>query len=395
MMPTYYEFYNPVKINAGTEALETIPYEMGMMGVSRPLVVTDPGIVRAGLLEHVLRGFRDSNLTIGAIYDQTPPDSSLEVVNEIARIYKETRCDCLVAVGGGSVIDTTKGVNIVVSEGTDDIASLTGADRLSKPQRPLIVVPTTSGTGSEVTQVAVISDTRNNVKLPFTSNLLMPRLAVLDPRMTMSLPPKITAATGMDAMTHAVEAYTCLQKNPLSDDYAVAAIGLLRDNLIETVKQGNDAKRRFALANASLMAGTAFSNSMVGAVHGIAHALGAVAHIPHGLANSILLPYVMRFNLDNPRMAELYGELLLPLAGDEAFARAAKRERPRKAIETIVLMNHALNKACGMPNKLGEAGVRREQFAQIVEKAMEDGAMISNPKMVNASDVLEILELAF
>ena len=393
MLPEYYEFYNPVKINAGREALETIPYELKLLNAERPLVITDKGIVNAGLLKIFLEGFNDSEIVIGTIYDETPPDSSLETVNEIVRLYKKNNCDSIIAVGGGSAIDTAKGVNIVISEGDDDLRKFMGADRVSKPQKPFIVVPTTAGTGSEVTLVAVIADKKNNVKMPFTSNLLLPKVAILDPRMTLTLPARITAATGMDALTHAVEAYTCLQKNPMSDAYAFAAINLIRENIIRATQKGSDKKARFAMANASMMAGTAFSNSMVGAVHAIGHACGAVAHVHHGNAMAVLLPYVMKYNSD--KIGDLYADLLLPLAGNEIYAATPKRERARKSIETVLLFNHQLYKICGMPVRLKDAGVTENQFDKIAEKALNDGAMLPNPKDMNTEQIVEILKEAF
>lgn len=393
MIPKYYEFHNPVKINAGTEALETIPYELKLMNVSRPIIITDQGIVNAGLLKIVLDGFTDSNITIGAIYDNTPSDSSLETVNEIAKIYKDNNCDSIIAVGGGSSIDTAKAVNIVISEGDSDIKKFMGVDRISKPQQPFIVIPTTSGTGSEVTVVAVIADKKNNIKMPFTSSLLLPKVAIIDPRMTMSLPAKITATTGMDALTHAIEAYTCLQKNPLSDSYAFTAIKLVIENIEETVKNGKNKDARFAMANASTMAGIAFSNSMVGAVHAIGHACGAVAHVHHGNAMAILLPYVMKYNMDV--IENYYSEILLALAGPDIYAETPKEKRARKAIEIILLLNHKLNKLCGMPIKLSDAGVTEDQINDIAKAALNDGAMLPNPKDLNLEDIKTILKEAF
>ncbi len=392
MLPDYYEFYNPVKINAGSEALETIPYELKQMNVSRPILITDKGITNAGLLKILIDSFDDSELVIGVIYDETPPDSSLKTVNEIAKLYREYKCDSIIALGGGSPMDTAKGVNIIISENDDDLRKFMGADRLKAVQQPFIAIPTTSGTGSEVTLVAVINDVENQVKMPFTSNLLLPKIAIIDPRMTLSLPARITAATGMDALTHAVEAYTCLQKNPMSDAYAIAAIKLVQENLIKVVEKGDDKQARFAMANASTMAGIAFSNSMVGAVHAIGHACGAIAHVHHGNAMAILLPYVMKFNMD--MLENLYAELLLPIAGEKIFTKTKTADRAMKTVETILLMNHSLNKLCGMPVKLSEAGVKEEQIEQIAKTAMNDGAMLPNPKELNKEDIIKILNEA-
>jgi len=393
MLPKYYEYHNPVKINAGHSALETIPHELKVMNVSRPLVITDKGIVKAGLLDIFLNSFKSSGITIGAIFDNTPPDSSVKTVNEIAKMYKELECDSLIAIGGGSSIDTAKGVNIIISENDTNLRKFIGADRLSATQQPLIAIPTTSGTGSEVTLVSVILDAENGVKLPFTSRLLLPSVAILDPRMTMSLPSRITAATGMDAVTHAIEAYTCLQKNPMSDAYATASLKLAGSNLIQATSNGKDVDARFAMANASVMAGTAFSNSMVGAVHAIGHACGAEAHVHHGNAMAILLPYVMKFNMDF--VGDLYAELLLPFAGEEVFLSVKKEMRARKMIETVLLVNHQLNKVCGMPVKLSDAGVKYSQLEKIANLAIDEGAMLPNPKDVSYDDVLAILKEAF
>ena len=220
MIPAYYEYYNPVKILSGRQALDNIPYELENLGCRRPIIITDKGIVEAGLVKTVLNAWAGSDLVVGALYDETPPDSSNVVVNQVAEIYRRNNCDSIVAVGGGSVLDTAKGVNIVITEETDDLMRFIGAERLRKKMRPFIAVPTTSGTGSEVTMVAVIANLEKKCKMAFTSYMLFPDVAVLDPRMTMTVPPHITAATGMDALTHAVEAYSCLQKNPLSDGYA-------------------------------------------------------------------------------------------------------------------------------------------------------------------------------
>ncbi len=393
MLPKYYEFQNPVKINAGMDALETIPYELKQMNASRPIIITDKGISNAGLLKTLLNAFDDSELTIGVVFDETPPDSSLSTVNRIAELYRKHKCDSIIALGGGSPMDTAKGVNILISEGTGDIRQFMGADRLKKQMQPFIAIPTTSGTGSEVTLVAVIYDEENQVKMPFTSARLLPNVAVLDPRMTIGLPARITAATGMDALTHAIEAYTCLQKNPMSDAFATAAIKLVGKYLLAVVKNGKDKEARFAMANASTMAGIAFSNSMVGAVHAIGHACGAVAHIHHGTAMAILLPYVMEFNKDI--LGDLYGELLLPLAGESVYLSTDRVEHAGKFIKTVKSINTELNKLCNMPVCLSDAGLKKEQFKQVAETALNDGAMLPNPKELNKNDILNILEKAF
>ncbi len=393
MIPSYYEFHNPVKISSGNKALDNLPYELDQMGASRPLIITDAGVVKAGLMKYVKSAFASSNVVIGAIYDQTPPDSSMDVVNEIAEIYRENKCDSLIAVGGGSPIDTAKGVNIVISENSNDLRKFMGAELIKKPMRPLIVVPTTSGTGSEATYVAVIADKERNVKMPFTSYSLLPKVAILDPRMTLTVPAHITAATGMDALTHAMESYISLQKNPLSDAYAFAAIAIIRDNLLSAVTKGNDPKVRLAMANASLMAGVAFSNSMVGVVHGLGHATGAVAHIPHGLAMSIFLPHGLKYNLKKRK--DMIGQLLLPLAGEDFYLNTPKEERAQKTIEKAIEMKKAVNAACGLPGTLKEAKVDFDQLKSIANTALGDGTLLVNPEALEFSDAMTLLEDAY
>lgn len=393
MVPSYYEFYNPVKIASGFRALENLPVELDTLGARRPMIVTDQGIVKAGLLKHVVDAFSESDITIGAVFDEVRPDSSIKIVNQAAGIYRGHHCDSLVAVGGGSTIDTAKGINLVISEKTDDIMKFMGADVLRKPTGPLIAVPTTSGTGSETTLVAVIADTDRNVKMLFSSQYLLPDVAVLDPRMTLTLPPIITAATGMDALCHAVEAYICVQKNPMSDAYAWEAIRLISLNLVDVVRSGQDEARRLALANASCMAGIAFSNSMVGMVHSLGHAAGSVCHVPHGVAVNIFLPYVLEYNLTGAA-AEI-GELLLPLAGAEVYARTPQVERARKMISEVRRMQNTLHGLCGLPLTLQEAKVSQDKLEAIAQAAIDDASSIMNPVGFGREDALAVLRAAW
>ena len=393
MLPSYFEFHCPVKILAGKNAVDNIPYELEHLKAKRPLIVTDKGVAGAGLIDVVVRSFTDSEIQISALFDETPPDSSLQVVRKLAGLYRDAGSDAFIAVGGGSVIDTTKAANILVTEGGDDLMEYSGAEQLKNPLRPLIVVPTTAGTGSEVTAVAVIADPDRNVKMPLLSPHLMPDVAVIDPRMTLTMPPQITAATGMDALTHAVEAYTSLQKNPASDAYAVAALDLIRQYLRPAVKDGRDETARLAMAVAALMAGIAFSNSMVGIAHSLAHAAGGVSHVPHGLANAILLPFAMDYNREE--VDGLYSNLLLPLAGADVYAATLPSKRGLKAIATIRDLNWELNGLCGLPLTLKEAGVAREQLEAIASAAIDDGSLTMNPVDMDKNDALKILTQAF
>lgn len=393
MLPPYFEFQNPVRIISGRRALDNLPYELEQLGSKRPLIVTDPGVSKAGLAKYVIDAFAGSGMVIAGIYDQVPSDSSLKTVHDLAEAYRKNGCDCLVAVGGGSVIDSAKGANILVSEGVDDLRPFVGSDLLRGHLKPLVVIPTTSGTGSEVTTAAMVSDPEKDMKLAITSRYLVPSLAVLDPRMTLALPPPITAATAMDAMTHSMESHYCLQRNPLSDGYGWTAIRLISRYLIHVLENSRDEEGRLALANAACMAGVAFSNSMVGMVHAFGHAAGAVCHIPHGVTMNIFLPHGLEYNLS--KASDLIGELLLPLTGSEVYAKTPGEQRASKTVETIVRLRERLHELTGMPYTLKGAGVSPVRFEEIVGKTLSDGAMMYNPTEVDREDALRVLQKAY
>ena len=390
MLPQYYEFICPVKILSGLKALSNLPYELGLLGAKRPLIVTDKGVVGAGLLKLVKEAFSESDIEPGIVFDETPPDSGSAVVNRVAKLFKENKCDSFIAVGGGSVIDTAKCANMIVVEGTSDLMKFQGVDRLEKDMRPFIVIPTTAGTGSEVTSAAVIYDEASHTKMAFTSSKLFPKAAILDPRMTMTMPPKISAATGMDALTHAAEAYYCLAKNPVSDGFAIAAIRLIFADLLTTVKEPKNKDARLAMLNAALLAGIAFSNSLVGVVHGLAHATGGVARVPHGVANSILLPFGMENNFK--KVAPIIGELA-PFMGMPATGKPKKDAE--NAVAAVRKLGKQLKAASGLPTKLSEAGVKKEQLPDIARAAINDGSCTINPEEITYEVALDILKKAF
>lgn len=393
-MSRYYEFFCPVKVIAGHAALEHLPYELTGLGASRPLVITDKGVRNAGLLDPVISACEESDIRMAAIYDEVPPDSSTEIVREIANLYRNQQCDALIAIGGGSSIDTAKAVNVLVSEGGDDIASYSGAGVLTRPLKPFFVIPTTAGTGSEVTSVAVIADKARGVKLPFTSSFLLPDAAIIDPRMTLTLPPHITAATAMDALTHAVEAYTCLAKNPLSDAYATAAIRKISGALLPVMENPDSSEHRLELAEASTMAGIAFSNSMVGLVHALGHATGAICHLPHGLCMSLYLPYVLEYNIEDIR--EPLGELLLYLEGPQVWAATPANHRAEATISAIRHLRDELWRRCELPRTLKETRkVTEDQLEQIAKLAIDDGAIMFNPKEAGYDDAKAVIRKAW
>lgn len=394
MVPSYYEFNNSVKIISGLEALDSLPSELLRLGVKKPIIVTDKGVVNAGLIDIVKDSFSNGDgAAVGAVYDDTPVDSSIHAVNEIAAIYREKGCDSIVAVGGGSAIDTAKGVNIVLSEDADDLLKFTGNNRVRATMKPFVVIPTTGGTGSEVTMAAVIANPDLNVKMQFTTPLMLPDFTILDPRMTKTMPPHITAATGMDALTHVVEAYMSIQRNPISDSYAFSAIELIMANLPNAVRDGENPEYRLAMSNAAMLAGVAFSNAMCGVVHAVAHALGGVCHLPHGVANSIIMPHGMLFNM--AKVEDAVAAMLLPLAGPDVYAKTPPKDRAMKSVETVKALAVELNSLCGHPLSLKEAGVPEDKLEEVARVTVNDGAANFNPVQIEFEDALEILRKAY
>jgi alcohol dehydrogenase len=390
----HYEFLNPVKIVAGEGALQYLPNELERLGCRRPLLITDKGVRGAGLIDVLIKAAGESAIVFGAIYDEVPPDSGTRTAAAAAAVFRAKACDGIVALGGGSAIDTAKAVNVLVTKGGDDLLAYSGAGAITGRLGPFVVVPTTAGTGSECTLVAVVRDDERGKKLLFVSPSLLPDAAVLDPSMTLTLPALVTAATGMDALTHAMEASYCLGKNPLSDAYAEKAIALVAANLAKVVRNPGDREGRLQLAIASTMAGIAFSNSMVGLVHSLGHAAGGVCHLPHGVAMSIFLPHVLEYNLTR-RAAEI-GSLLLPLAGEEAYHETRIDERPAAAIKAVNALREEMYALAGLPRSLSESGkVTRDQLPAIARAAIDDASIAYNPEEADYDDCLRLLEAAY
>ena len=374
-MKGYFEFYNPVKICAGNDALGNLLYESMTLGMIKPLLLTDETLTKLG----VVRKFREiTGIEDCFVFDHVPADSSVHTVNDIAKLYRKQGCKGIIALGGGSVLDTAKGVKLLISQNKQDILGLMGCENLPRGEHvPYIAVPTTAGTGSECTPVAVIRHPEKDVKLEYINPFMMPDAAVLDARMTSTLPPRITASTGLDALCHAIEAHTCDMKNPMSDAYAMAAIRILVDKLPEVVENGSS-PARIDVAVAACMAGAAFGNSMGGAVHAIGHSLGGVCHIAHGDAMAILLPHVMEFN--RSKLGNIYDDLRAFFPGESD---------PVKAVRNFV---DTIGEKSGLPLRLRDTGrFDREKINVIAEKSLNDGAMIVNPAHLSKDDVANLL----
>ncbi|MFM5710497.1 MAG: iron-containing alcohol dehydrogenase [Aeromonas veronii] len=393
-MSRYYDFFCPVKLLAGEQALEQLASELASLGARRPLLLTDKGVNATGLATLLANVLAEVELPVAAIWDEIPADSSTAVVERIAKRYRELDCDSLVALGGGSVIDTAKAVNILTSMGGDHLLDYSGAGCLTRPLKPLAVVPTTAGTGSEVTLVAVIKDEASGRKVPFTSPFLLPQLAVLDPRLTQGLPLNITAATAMDAMTHAIEAFIGTAKNPVSDALALMAVEKIASALPQIIHDPQNKQLRLQLAEGSTLAGMAFSNSMVGLVHALGHSLGARCHLPHGLCMNLFLPTVLDYN--RPEVDSELARLLLPLVGAERFAATPAHQRAEATITAIRTLRDTLWQAVKLPRTMSEAGVSdRSLLTEIRDLAVNDGALLFNRKDADREQLLTLLERAW
>jgi len=378
-----FNYFAPNKVIFGTGMISDLPMEIPTLG-KKAVLVTDPGIIETGMVDQVKTLMGD--FLVG-VFSDVPQDTGMEVVDKGAAYAKEKGADVVVSLGGGSVIDTAKGMCILITEG-GSLRDYEGMQLLTRPQCPHIVIPTTAGTGSEVSAGAVVLDQAQGQKILIFEYHNIPRVAILDPRLTEKLPPGLTAATGMDAMTHAVESYVSQQRNPIADSAALHAVRLVKTYLPTAVENGSDMAARGQMQVAALLAGWAFSNALLGLVHAMAHSLGAVCRLPHGLANGILLPHVMQYNIEE------VPELLADIA--HAMGVNTQGMDAGQAATSAVTEMRELVKQVGLPPGLGQAGVDEACLAECAELAMTDGSIVYNPRMVMESEeVLEVYRKAF
>ncbi len=358
-------------------------------GAQRVLIVTDPGISKLGLLADVLPGFARAELTV-EVFDQVvadPPEAILLAAVEQARALK---AQLIVGFGGGSSMDVAKLVALLAHpECGQELAQIYGVGNARGQRLPLILVPTTAGTGSEVTQISIIT-TGETTKMGVVSPLLLPDLALLDAELTLGLPPAVTAATGIDAMVHAIEAYTsALKKNPLSDLLAREALRLLAANLDEVVHNGGNREARQAMLLGSCLAGQAFANAPVAAVHALAYPLGGHFHIPHGLSNALVLPHVLGFN--GNAAAPLYAELAPLVLGDQLRAGSVLQQT-----EQFIGALADFSVRSGLPTRLRDAGVPQDMLPTLARDAMQQQRLlVNNPREMTEAHALAIYQVAY
>ncbi len=400
MLP--FTFYSPTKIVFGEDTAYGVGDILKELGGSRPFVVSDANLVAAGVLRAVLESLKEAGLGDPVIFDQVPPDSDLDCVRSASALARQHGCDCIVAVGGGSVIDTGKAANIsLVLDG--DIRDFEGMHAVPRALAPLVVLPTTAGTGSEVSAVAMVKNKDEHTKLAFGSYYLFPSVAVLDPKLLMSLPPKLTAATGMDALTHAIECFCATTTNPASDALCLESMRMIFQDLCRATMHGDDLDARSSTLIASTMAGIAFTNGGVGIVHALAHTVGARYDTHHGVTNAIFLPYGMIFNMAAcaHRFAFAFRSLCAALrAAPEPVGHwfAGASQHDSQAAEQLIEAVRQLHRACRLPTRLRDIGVpalSQDEISELAVVASTDSAIMFNVREASVEDLEYILKGAW
>ena len=384
-------FFIPNVTLVGEGCSKEIPARLKSIGGVKPLIVTDQGIVKAGILKQIT-DILDSAGMKYAIFDQTVPNPTDKNVEAAFEVYKKEKCDSLITLGGGSSHDCGKGVGFLAGNG-GKIHDYEGVDKSSKPFPPYVAVNTTAGTASEMTRFCIITDTSRKVKMAIVDWRCTPSVAIDDPLLMMGMPPALTAATGMDALTHAVEAYVSTGATPLTDACAEKAIKLVSENLRRAVANGSDIHAREGMCYAQYLAGMAFNNASLGHVHAMAHQLGGFYNLPHGECNAILLPIVEEYNL----LAHLDKFINIARMMDENIDGLSKRDAAELAISAI----RRLSQDVGIPASITELAKRygkevsRSDIPTMVANAQKDACGLTNPRKMTDAAVQQLYEIAF
>ena len=360
MATTYY--FLPTRNLFGEDSVKETGTLMQSLGGRRALIVTDGFLAKNGMAEQIQKILSDAEVE-SVVFDGVEPNPKDVNVEAGLKIFEENSCDSIISLGGGSSHDCAKAIALVASNG-GNIRDYEGVDRSDKPLCPMIAVNTTAGTASEITRFCIITDTSRHVKMAIVDWRVTPQIAINDPNLMVGMPPALTAATGMDALTHAIEAYVSTAANPLTDAAALMAITMITQYLPKAVANGVYMKARDKMAYGQYLAGIAFNNASLGYVHAMAHQLGGMYNLPHGVCNAILLPHVEEFNLIGNAnrfrdIAKAMGEITEGLSTMDAA---------RKAIAAI----RQLSSQVGIPERLRDLGVKEEDFAVMAENAMKD-----------------------
>ncbi len=368
----------------GDGALALVGRYARNFGARKALVVTDHGVAETEWLGHVLDSLKDAEISWVVFKDVTPNPKNYEVSAGV-QFFRDNGCDIIIAVGGGSPMDCAKGIGIAFAN-EKDVLTFEGVDEVEMPGPPLICIPTTAGTSADVSQFAIINDTTRKVKIAIISKTVVPDVALIDPETTTTLSAELTAATGMDALVHAIEAYVSNASSPITDINALAAIPLLFNNLVPATQHPLDMTYRNNMMEGSLLAGLAFSNASLGLVHAMAHSLGGLSGLAHGMCNATLLEYVIDFNYSSAserydRIAQAMG---LELAG------LAAEERKRLLISALV----KLRTDAGITKTLGAQGITTADIHQLAANAFHDPCLVTNPRKASIEEIEALYEKA-
>jgi alcohol dehydrogenase len=380
-------FRTTPRILMGPGCITQLGQEVKALKGQKALIVTDPGIVQAGLLDPVRTSLEKGGIA-WAVFDRVEPDPRIAVVDQALNLLKAEQCDAVIGLGGGSSLDIAK-LTAAMALNPGHISDYFGVDLLGRPGLPLIGIPTTAGTGSEVTPIAILSDEAEHLKKGVVSPYLFPGLALLDPVLTVGVPPMVTAYTGMDALIHAIEAYTSVNANDLTDHLALKAIELIYGNLLTAFARGEDLEARLKMLEGSLLAGMAFANAGVTAVHAFAYPLGgAFHHISHGLANSVMLLHVLRFNMlgNLSKFADIAAALGLNTEG------LTDRQAAEEGLEAIEELMIDLN----IPLRLRDLKVPEEAIPDMAKGVLLVTRLLANnPRKVTLEDAERIYRAAW
>jgi len=380
-----YGFFIPTVTLMGVGAHKEIGKQIQTLGCKKPLIVTDKGITGAGITEKIVNLIKEDVGVECPVYDETIPNPTDKNVHDGIEIYKNQGCDSIISLGGGSSHDCGKGIGILATNG-GKINDYEGVDQSTKNMPPYIAVNTTAGTASEMTRFCIITDLSRKVKMAIVDWRVTPTVAINDPLLMQGMPPGLTAATGMDALTHAVEAYMSTIATPVTDACALKAIELVANYLRPAVANGADMVARDKMAYAEYLAGMAFNNASLGHVHAMAHQLGGFYDLPHGVCNAILLPHVCAFNLI--AKVDRFGDIAIAMG--ENIAGLSKREAADRALESI----KKLSADVGIPSGLDELGVKEEDLPTMAENAQKDACGLTNPRCPTLEDVIQIYKNA-
>ncbi|QJB70000.1 iron-containing alcohol dehydrogenase [Parasphingorhabdus halotolerans] len=383
-----FTFQTVPALHFGQGCLSLLAAQIKVLRASKPLIVTDKGIISAGLISQVVTALEETGLNV-EIFEDVIADPPEAIVEQAIAMAKSKNVDIVIGLGGGSSLDTAKVVAALAVDNAQPLSAIYGVGALDRKGLPTILIPTTSGTGSEVTAISILT-TGETTKAGIVSPHLFADAAFLDPALTLGLPANVTAATGIDAMVHAIEAFTGRNaKNPISDMLAIEALKLLTANIETACFDGSNMLAREAMLRGSMLAGQAFANSPVGAIHALAYPLGGIYHIPHGLSNALVMPYVMQYNLDvaAPLYAQLADALDLPWSSENSIEARAQQ-----------LIDHLEDLAVKVraPRKLRELGIAKEATTELAEAAMlQTRLLVNNPKDLALVDAQRIYDGAW